>query len=182
MITTQYDLFGEIEQAETQRLSGALICLRDAIPYALEVVVYLTYWRPRDNRSIGTTGDWAYSVRDSGICYEPAEEWWTGAQDRGEPYGWDRTPARHLGWDELADLIWDDPRRQSIAAWAASLTAPDRWRDLGRPHELWPDPDTWHPDYIDGDHERPGWPQRLAAWQDTIAILTDAAARLTSEQ
>lgn len=176
---TQFDLFGDVERAETERLTSGLACLRDSVPVALEVVVHLNYWRPRDDRGVGACGAWAYAIRASGVCFEPAEEWWTGARNRGEPYGWSRTPAHRLGWDELADLLRADSRRRRVVEWANSLTAPDHWRDLSRPHELWPDPGIWHPSYIEGDHERPGWRQRLAAWHEICEILTDAIAQLS---
>ena len=87
--------------------------------------------------------------------------------------GWYRRPAHVLGWAEL-DEVALDPRVDEIRAWADALTAPDSWKDRYRPYELWPHPETWHPSYIDGDHERSGWPERRHAWDLALAVLVDA--------
>lgn len=173
--TVQLDLFGEVEASHTRRLVAALTCLRDVVPDAMYVVVLLAQWKRTEDRSIGASGDWAYSIRNTGLRYERAGDWWAGARERGETWGWSRTPAGLVTWPELAELIGHDPRRPAVVDWFNGLTAPDRWRDIYRPFELWPKPETWHPDYIAGDHERPGWDARSAAWRELQAILTDAA-------
>lgn len=166
--TVQLDLFGEVEATHTRRLVEALICLRDAVPDAMYVVVHLAPWWKREDRGPRASGDWAYSIRNTGFRLERRDEWSAGG-------GWSRTPVHSVTWAELAELVGNDPRRAAIVDWFGGLTEPDRWRDIDRPHELWPNPETWHPDYIEGDHERPGWDERLAAWRQLQAILTDAA-------
>ena len=87
-------------------------------------------------------------------------------------------PAHHTPWEDIDALIGTDPRLAEVRAWADSLTAQDKWRDLYRPFELWPDPEDWHPSYIASDHERPGWAERLHAWRLAIAICLDARSAL----
>lgn len=176
--TVQLDLFGDVEAAHTERLVGGLVCLRDVVPDAMEVVVHLAPWWSRERRGPGASGDWAYSLRNAGLRFELADEWWRGARERGEAWGWDRTPANLITWAELAALLVADSRRAALVDWVHGLAVPDPWWDLIRPHELWPRPQTWHPDYITGDHERPGWGARLAAWRDLQLLLTDAIARV----
>lgn len=173
--TVQLDLFGEVEASHTRRLVDALVCLRDAVPEAMYVVVHLCQWKRPEDRSIGKSGDWAYTIRNAGLRYEHVDDWGRGAYERGETWGWSRTPVRLVTWAELSELVGGDPRRQTLVDWFHNLTEPDRWRDIYRPFELWPHPETWHPDYIAGDHERPGWDARSGAWRELQAILTDAA-------
>jgi hypothetical protein len=175
MTAVQLDMFRS--DPETCRRVDGLTCLRDAVPDAMYMVIHLADWRPREERSIGASGEWAYGIRRDGLRYEHEHDWWRGARSRGEPYGWDRTPVHRVSWAELAEQIGDDPRRAQIRAWAQSLTGP-AWQELARPHELWPNPGQWHPDHIRIDHERSGWDQRYAAWCALRAVLTDAIARL----
>ena len=167
----QLDLFAP--NAETRRLVDGLTCIRDAVGEAMHVLIHLAYWLPEDHRGISACGEWAYSIRRKGFHYEHESDWWLGAYTRGEPWGWDRTPAHHMTWAEIVELIGDDPRRAQLIAWSESLTEP-AWQERLRPHELWPNPGNWHPDYIRLDHERPGWDQRITAWRTLQAILTDA--------
>lgn len=147
-----------------------LECLRDVVPEALDVVRHLGWWKDRDERRRGASGDWAYRVCERGVYF--------GARaGRGEWKGWDHNPIHLLGWAELTSLIADDPRRTDVQEWASSLTAIDRWRDLYRPFELWPHADRWHPSYIEGDRERTGYSDRMHAWRTTQAILTTAIDR-----
>lgn len=178
MSATQLGLFAPA--ADIQRSIDALTCLREAMPEALEIVVHLAYWRPVDNREVGACGDWAYSLRQKGLCFERVDDWWNGARSRGETWGWDRTPAGLVTWTELAEHVGGDSRRPGLVAWSRSLTVPDAWRDRARPHELWPNPGQWNPGYITSDHARPGWDQRIAAWRTLFAILDDAIDRLTA--
>jgi hypothetical protein len=156
--------------ARTRRLVDGLTCLRDSMPSAMYVVIHLADWRPREERGPGFSGDWAYAIRRDGLRIEHANDW----------RGWDHTPAHRITWAELAEQLAGDPRRAELIAWSASLPEP-AWQDLARPHELWPEPEKWHPHYIEGDHERPGWDQRLTAWRTLQAILSDAMARLDPE-
>lgn len=180
-MTTQLDLFGEIETAETRRYVDALTCLRDAVPEALQAVVELSWWRERDKRNPAAAGEWAYIVCRAGLRHEREDDWWRGAQLRGEQFGWNRTPADLTTWDELAGLVGDDPRRGAVVAWAESLTEP-RWRDLTRPKQLWPQPEQWHPDHIANELKRPGWAERFDAWRTTLRILDDAITALAGDR
>jgi hypothetical protein len=183
---TQLDLFGAVVDAEqrrhtadAQRRVDALACLRDSVPGALEVVVDLRRTRPTDTRAPCASGDWAYCVSAAGLRFEDRNDWSFGARDRGERYGWDRTPAQLVTWDELAALVGPDPRRAEIAAWVASL--PElRWRPLSRPHELWPDPGGWHTSYLCHDHVDADWTGRRHAWQLVLDLLSDAIATVRS--
>jgi hypothetical protein len=177
---TQLDLFGAVESAqrqrdlaERQRLVGALTCLRDSVPEALESVATLAYQRDTDTRAPHASGRWAYCVCRAGLRYEDRDEWGTGARLRGERYGWDRTPARLVTWAELTALVGQEPRRAEIRAWVDSLPEP-RWRPLMRPHELWPDPGGWHVSYLCHDHVDAGWTGRLHAWRLVLDLLGDA--------
>lgn len=178
MTAIQLDLFGQ--DTEARRLIDGLTCLRDAEPDAMYVVVHLAYWLRDDVRRIGASGDWAYSIRRDGLRFEHEDDWWRGAWSRGERYGWNRTPAHRITWAELAEQIGDDPRRAELITWAQSLAQP-AWSQMARPHELWPNPGQWHPDYITGDHQHPGWDQRHTAWCTLRTILTDAITRLDLE-
>lgn len=173
MSALQLDLFGAVLDAERQRHRDALTCLRDVVPEALEVVADLRYRQARDTRSPRASGDWAYCVCRAGLRFEAADQWWNGARERGEVWGWDRTPAHLVTWDELAALVGQDPRRTEITTWAESLPWP-RWRWLTRPHELWPDPGAGHISYLCRDHLDEQWPGRRRAWQLVRDLLDDA--------
>lgn len=181
---TQLDLFGAVlaaerdrDRAQQRRQRDALVCLRDAMPDALEVVVHLQHWRPQDTRAPRANGDWAYCVCRAGVRFENRDEWGHAARLRGERSGWDRTPVDLITWDELTDLVGHDQRRAQITAWVDSLPEP-RWRALGRPHELWPDPGGWHIGYFCHDHVDAGWPARRHAWQLVLDLLNDAITAL----
>lgn len=167
----QLDLFGL--SAEQQFRVDALTCLRDAVPQALEVVAVLRRQEPSDSRSPHASGSWAYCVSRAGFRFETRREWGREAHARGDKYGWDRTPANLIAWSELAVLIGHDPRRAEISAWIESLPLP-RWRTLMRPHELWPDPDSWHIGYFCHDHVDKHWTARRHAWRLVLDLLNDA--------
>jgi hypothetical protein len=173
--SAQPDLFGPGPDARRQ-IHG-LTCLRDSVPEAMNVVVHLEDWRTREDRGIGASGDWAYSLRRDGLHFEHTDEWWTGARARGDRYGWDRTPVNLVTWDELRALLGAHPARAGVLAWAAALPTPS-WNEMTRPYELWPNPHQWHPGYITRDHERPTWPERIIAWRALQAMCTDAIAAL----
>jgi hypothetical protein len=163
------DFLPEVVAERADRDADALVCLRDEVPQALEAVVHLAWWRQIDETGFrNSSGRYLYLVCRAGIRYERKGEGNDG--DRGRP-------ARLLAWDELAAMVGGDPRRAEVAAWVDSLPEP-RWSVLTRPHELWPQPEQWHPSYIENDHARPGWPARIAAWTTVQAILTDAIGRL----
>jgi hypothetical protein len=180
---TQLDLFGL--STTQQRHVDALTCLRDAMSDALEVVVNLEYRQDRDTRAPRLSGSWAFCVCRAGLRFEHVDEWGNGARDRGEVYGFDRTPARLATWAELSALVGCDPRRAEIASWVNSLPEP-RWRLLMRPHELWPEPEGWHISYLCHDHVHEQWTVRRRCWQlvrellndaiDTVAVGSDGAA------
>lgn len=158
----QLDLFAPDLNPDAGRLVDALTCIRDAVPEAMDMLIHLTHGRARDERGIGMSGDWAYSVRRNGFHY-----------------GWNRTLTAHATWQELDSLLGNHPLRPRVLAWAAGLPDPS-WRDRIRPHELWPNPGQWNPGYITNDHERPGWAQRIAAWADLQTICTTTIADLAA--
>lgn len=179
MTTLQLDLFGAVLTAEQQHRVDALTCLRDAVPEALQIVVELRRWQRQDSRDPHKAGNWAYCTSHAGLRYEAVSEWGAGAYARGERLGWSRTPAHLMPWDELAGLIGQDPRRAEIAAWVESVPEP-RWRTLGRPHELWPDPGGCHVGYFCRDHVDANWTGRRRAWQLVLDLLTDAITRVSA--
>lgn len=173
MNATQLDLFGEVlaaeyatEQADTERLTTGLRVLSDEHPRSLELLIGA---RTPDTGHVkaGKGHRYAYRVKQHAFLFEPIETWG----------GWDAAPRHQITWDELDELLAGDPRIDELRVWTEMLTAPDAWRDLGRPHELWADP-RWHPSYIDNDHARPGWEQRLTAWHTVFSILTDAQQKV----
>lgn len=170
-----FDLIPEIRaerhHAAAKPLIDALTCLRDSITETLQIVTHLEYWQTRDKSSPRKNGNWAYIVCAKGIRHQPVDTWTAAG-------GWNHTPDTLTTWQQLRELLHDDPRRNDVTAWAASLTAIDKWKDLTRPHELWPHPETWHPSYIEGDQERPGYRERMRAWNTTLQILTDTITRL----
>lgn len=170
MTALQPDLFGEIDAADFHRKHLALRVLAEAHRLALEILIGT---RPLNRGEIkqNANGPYAYSSRPDGFYVEDRHEW----SHRG---GWSIKPAHRVTWDELADLTAGDPRLPEIRAWAERQTRPDSWRSLRRPFELDVDGHTWHPSYVEADHEDPGWPERLHAWKQTIAVYQDAAARL----
>jgi len=182
----QLDLFGEVEAAETvaaqadrSRLRGALEVLAFSCPDTLEVLIHLGYWRDRDDRSVGYSAPWAYSVTRKGLRFEHETTWG----------GWSSRPRHLVTWEELQGLVGLDPRRRELIDWAAGLWRPgpeDRmpfpdevpWRYLIRPYELWPNADHWHSSYVVSDHAMPGWDRRWRAWKVAGAILGDAIGRV----
>ncbi|WP_027946575.1 hypothetical protein [Amycolatopsis taiwanensis] len=179
-MTVQLDLFGTVLAAERQHHVDVLTCLRDAMPDALQIIVELRRWQREDTHAPHANGDWAYCVSHAGLRYEAASEWWAGARERGETWGWSRTPANLITWDELAALVGDDPRRAEITAWVETLPEP-RWRKLMRPHELWPQPKGWHIGYFCRDHVDTHWTGRRRAWRLVLDLLTDAIETATRE-
>jgi len=171
----QLDLFGQVFDTERQRHLDALTCLRDVMDEALEVVANLHYQSSTDTRNARARGPWAWCVCRAGLRFEATAEWWAGAQARGERYGWDRTPAQLVTWDELTALVGSHPRRAEVVAWVESLPMP-RWRQLMRPHELGPDPESGHVSHLCHDHVDQHWPGRRHAWQLVLDLLGDAIA------
>ncbi|MGP4027227.1 hypothetical protein [Actinomadura sp. 3N407] len=163
----QLDLFGG--DPEVCRRVGGLTALRDVVPEALEAVVHLREWRSRAGLNVSRSGAWWYGIRQDGLHFERVGE--------RSGRGWPHKLTSRLAWDELAGLIGADPRRPAIVSWSGSLAEP-AWRERMRPHELWPDPEGWHPSYITGDHAHPGWPERIAAWRAVQAMCTDAITKL----
>jgi hypothetical protein len=180
MATAQLGLFDVVLPADRQRRRDALVCLRDVMSDALEVVVELRNPRAQDSRSPLAAGDWAFCVTNAGLRFEAATEWWHGAYERGETWGWSRTPAQLVTWAELTELIGHDPRRAEVASWVASLPQP-RWRPLVRPKEMGPDPGGWHISYLCHDHVDEHWPARRRAWQLVLDLLNDAISRITMQ-
>ncbi|GAA2238788.1 hypothetical protein GCM10010401_08840 [Rarobacter faecitabidus] len=182
-MTIEIDLFdfvpeiaAERHEARNRPLRAAVECLRDSIPEALELVLYLENRSGRDSRAPRSSGNWAYAVGDAGLRHESWEHW--ARPTDGGKSGWNRTPKNLTTWAQLRDVLGDDPRRNDLTEWADSLPEP-KWKDLYRPHELWPHPETWHPSYIEGDRSRPGWAQRITAWRTCQVMLSDAMEALT---
>ncbi len=155
-----------------QQTVDALTCIRDVMPEALEIVWRLEYWKLRDEKGSRASGPWAYQTTIAGVRFQSRVE-------KPAAGFWETWPANLVTWDQLRTLIGNDPRRAEISAWAESLTTPDRWKDWYRPYELWHEADGWHPSYIENDHARAGWAERLHAWQTTQQILTDAIKALS---
>lgn len=156
-----------------QQVARGLTCLRDACPDALEVVARLDWWKPNNERGSHASGEWAYVVCRDGFHF--------GSRYGAEWRGWDRNPPHLLTWEQLRQILEVDPRQTDVAAWLHSQTAVDRWRDYYRPYELWPDPGSWHPSYIESDRERDGYHERMNAWRTTQDILTDAIRRIEGD-
>lgn len=157
----------EVRRIEVRRLADGLTVLRDVVPEAMSVVLHLSDWHHTEDGGFSLSGDWVYTIRRPGLRFENRHTGWSGRVSE----------MRCLTWPELADLLGEDPRRAEIVAWSKSLNEP-AWQQRMRPHELWPNPEHWHPSSITGDHERPGWPERIAAWRALQAMCTDAITAL----
>ena len=166
-LVEQPDLFGDTDRADRARFTDGLVCLAESEPKALEILIGIRT-PDRGQCKAGKSGRWAYRATSAGFRFELVETWG----------GWDHSPRGLLLWSELDALTSDDSRLDEIRAWAGTLTEPDAWKDLYRPHELWPDPETWHPSYIEGDHDRAGWADRRRAWDMALEVLTDAQERV----
>ena len=163
----QPDLFGEDDAAETRRYYDALTCLADAYPNALEVLIGDRRPDTGETRA-RMTNPWAYWSDRAGYRFERVATWG----------GWYSRPRHMITWTELDQLVGHDPRIKEIRAWSQALTALDAWKDRYRPCELEPNPEMFHPSHAQTDHDRPGWPARLHAWQQTIAVYTEARAAI----
>lgn len=152
------------------RVRDALVCLAEA-PYDSLMVILGTREPDTGEIKASASGDWAYRKTRHAFHYELTDTWG----------GWYARPRNAITWDELDQAIADDPRVDEIRGWSESLTAVDAWRDRMRPHRLTTSADQWHPHYPEEDEARPGWPARLHAWESTIALLRDAAARTPDE-
>lgn len=85
----------------------------------------------------------------------------------------------YMSWDELAGLVENHPARPGVVDFyrsvprEKSIAFAQHTFALTRPHELSTEPAP-HQSWIDDDHNRPGWNDRLEAWRTTITILNDA--------
>lgn len=100
---------------------------------------------------------------------------------------WDRQGLRistgmdtaYMSWYELAEMVEEHPARHSVVGFyrrvprEKSIAFAQHTFALTRPHELSTEPAP-HQSWIDDDHQRPGWNDRLEAWRTTITILNDA--------
>lgn len=152
--------------ADRRRVADGLTCLRDVVPEALTAVARLEFFYTVVRRGSGRSGDWCYEFAPAGLRFDVAGRW--------DPERW---PAQSLTWVELRGAVGDDPRLPAVAAWYRSVSAIDAWKDHTRPFELWPDPEGWHPSYLESDRRRAGYEDRLQAWRTVQAILTDAITR-----
>lgn len=147
----------------TERFWEVLKCMRDAMPEAMRFMIDL--WAPPDHGPM-MSGVWSYK--------------WSAKQ----VFARQRVPGaefQSITWDEFAEAVRDHPKRSAIIEWEQSISVPDKWRELTRPHELWPNPETWNPSYIEADHERLGWDKRFDAWKTLQRILNDALAEVLHE-
>lgn len=165
-MTLQLDVFGEVAADYDRHRRDALECLHQAVPDALEVLVHLDYRRPRDTLTPSANKTWAYIVCKAGLRYERAADWWART-------GWDGQPANLATWAELRAWLGGHPDTPAVAAWAGTQTEPDSWRELQRPHELWENPQGWHPSSICRDHIHPDWPNRINAWRTALRIIAE---------
>lgn len=166
------------QHAKNTHRAAACRCLRDAEPWALDIVVHLDNPTGRNERGRSKSGDWTYAITAAGYRFETVAETIVGLDyDKGDSF-WESSPRHLITWTDLAELIREHPSRPAVIAWVQSLAEPS-WKNRYRPHELWPHPETWHPDYINGDHEEPGWDDRLRAWTAVLQIFTDTIAELT---
>ncbi|GAA1333837.1 hypothetical protein GCM10009592_28450 [Brachybacterium rhamnosum] len=152
------------------RIRDGLICLAEGPFWTLEAILGT---RPPCTGEVkaSMSRPWAYQKTRHAFHYESVDTWG----------GWYAHPRNAITWDELDKAIAEDPRLPEIRAWSESLTAVDAWRDRMRPHRLTTSADQWHPSYHESDETRPGWAARLHAWESTIALLRDAAARTPDE-
>lgn len=137
------------------RFAAVLTCIRDATSDALRFVVDL--WAPPD-RSWSMSGEWAWKWSGKAITVRVRRQ---GVEELS------------ITWDEFAELVQDHPDRRAVLDWEQSLEMP-KWRSLMRPIELSPYAGDSLPSAIEQDHAEPGWDERLKAWQQVQAILTDA--------
>lgn len=155
----QDDLFGRSDWADLWSL------LADEFPHTLELLYAPAAFRATTRHLIRTSADcpyascggWAYAPRPNGF--------WFGRL--GEFH---RRPDRSVDWAAIDAALdrSDVPALRDSAAWMYTLSQP--WLELVRPHEMWPDPHLWHPQYADDDHADPNWTRRAAAWTETIRI------------
>lgn len=139
------------------RFATVLTCMRDAMPDAMRFIIDL--WAPPD-RTWGTSGEWAYRWTSSAVTAKVRK---ASAEEHS------------ITWNEFAELVGDHPDRQAILDWEQSPAMPKpKWKQLYRPHELWPLGGEWHPNYIETDHAEDGWGERLESWETLLSILTDA--------
>lgn len=165
----QPDLFGAADADTARCLHVLAVCDAEALAIMLDL--------PRARAAASgdfpwsITHDWLYHNTARGYACRPN----TGG--RGEPHQSD------MPWQCLDQATAGDPRLPAVAAWAATIdpheTPPGStlgcgWRHLRRPEALY-QPGSRFRWYAAAERADPGWPARLAAWQATIAILTDAA-------
>lgn len=149
---------------DQRRFAEVMTCMRDAMPEAMRFMIDL--WAPPD-KTWGMSGGWSYRWSATSVIAKSRRP---GSEEQS------------ITWDEFAALVEHHPRRKSILEWDRSLKAPDKWRDLTRPHEMWPYGFDAHPSTINSERQRPGWPERITAWRSLRVILTDALAEAAPDR
>ena len=148
----QLDLLEPTVQADHRWLADGALCLAEAHPRALELLVGLRA-PDRGGRHQGGAGRWVFSVRREGLYVEDRASWTLRR-------GWTSLPAGFVSWDELDIAVGGDERVEHVRCWSNALRG-EAVRDRVRPFALWPDPGQWHQSYVTRDRSRVGWIDRM---------------------
>lgn len=172
MMDDQLDLLDQIA-GETRgnaaqdraRKQFVLTALRDQMRHSLQFVAALgPDWQPHysTDENTGRVGERIRSAWD-----------WQGISVSA------KGQTGYISWDELAGLIEDHPDRPCVVEFYTSVPheKSERFAQHSfacyRPFELMPE-GAPHQSWIDSEHARPGWDDRLETWKTTIKILNDA--------
>lgn len=143
------------------RKQTVLVALRDHMSNSLQFVAALG-------------PDWQLDYSHDGITDNTHCEWTRHGLRASAGTG-----TAYMSWDELAELVENHPARPGVVDFyrsvprEKSIAFAQHTFALTRPHELSTEPAP-HQSWIDDDHNRPGWNDRLEAWRTTITILNDA--------
>lgn len=168
----QLDLLDQIagetrghEAQDRARKHAVLTALRDQMRHSLQFVAALgPDWQPRYSTSenTGRPGERIHSAWDQkGLSVSGAGQ------------------TSHMTWDELAELIEDHPDRPAVVKFYTSVPDEKSQRFAQhsfacyRPFELMPE-GAPHQSWIDSEHARPAWDDRIKTWNTTVKILNDA--------
>lgn len=172
-MTDQLDLLDQIA-GETRgtaaqdfaRKQTVLTALRDHMRHSVQFVAALG-------------PDWQLNYSTDGVSNRTLGKWGT----QGISVSTKRQHA-YMSWDELAELVEHHPDRPRVVEFYTSVPH-EKSIDFAqhsfaliRPIELSPDRAP-HQSWIDDEHDRPGWDDRLEIWKTAIAILNDALKELT---
>lgn len=195
-MSTQYDLFGEIEAAELAASEQAATLSRSAARFLADTPwpQLLAWWlhpepiqaqldhgdcKASYRRGPNGTPGWAWAIWRDGLRFEAGDTW----------QGWQQRPRWCIPWAELHTLRSSRPDTTAqLATLAAGRGHPRAagWRWWTDPHSL---SHGWHPDALQAEQdanwyggcERPetAWPDRLAAWQLVIATVREGTVAVT---